>query len=92
MGTIQRVARQLGVHCRFVRKALGGAGKKVLGRKRHSVVDTLGLIHGLTVHPANVRDRDGAKLRPGVIGRGDAVLGADLGRRGLRRSVDRMVA
>ncbi len=32
------------------------------GRKRHLVVDTLGLIHGLKVHEANIQDRDGAKL------------------------------
>lgn len=37
------------------------AGKKVLGRKRHIVVDTLGLIIGLVVHGANEQDRDGAK-------------------------------
>ena len=38
------------------------AGKKIQGRKRHLVVDTLGLIHGLIVHAANIQDRDGAKL------------------------------
>lgn len=38
------------------------AGKKVKGRKRHLLVATLGLIHGLVVHPAAVQDRDGAKL------------------------------
>ena len=38
------------------------AGKKVPGRKRHLVVDTWGLIHGLAVHPGDVQDRDGAKL------------------------------
>ena len=32
------------------------------GRKRHLLVDTLGLICGLMVHAANVQDRDGAKL------------------------------
>jgi len=26
------------------------------------MVDTLGLIHGLVVHPANIQERDGAKL------------------------------
>lgn len=35
-------------------------GKKVSGRKRYPVVDTLGRIHGLAVLPANVQDRDGA--------------------------------
>lgn len=36
------------------------AGKKVKGRKRHLVVDTLGLLLAVVVHPANVQDRDGA--------------------------------
>jgi len=44
------------------------AGKKVMGRKRHLLVDTLGLILGVVVHPANVQDRDGAKLlRPWLL-------------------------
>jgi putative transposase len=38
------------------------AGKKISGRKRHLLVDTLGLIWLLVVHPANVQDRDGARL------------------------------
>ncbi len=38
------------------------AGKKVNGRKRHIVVDTLGLILAVVVHAASVQDRDGAKL------------------------------
>src|SRR5690625_7179328 len=37
------------------------AGKKISGRKRHIAVDTLGLVHALSVHAANVQDRDGAK-------------------------------
>jgi putative transposase len=36
------------------------AGKKVSGRKRHIVVDTLGMILGLCVTSAAVQDRDGA--------------------------------
>jgi putative transposase len=36
------------------------AGKKVKGRKRHLVVDVLGLVLAVLVHPANVQDRDGA--------------------------------
>ena len=39
-------------------------GKKIKGRKRHVLVDTLGLPLVLQVHPANVQDRDGA---PAVI-------------------------
>lgn len=38
------------------------AGKKVTGRKRHILVDTLGLLLNVVVHPANVQDRDGASL------------------------------
>ena len=37
------------------------AGKKVVGRKRHILTDTLGLLLAVTVHPANVQDRDGAE-------------------------------
>ncbi len=36
------------------------AGKKVLGRKRHAMVDTDGRPLVLHVHPASVQDRDGA--------------------------------
>ena len=31
-----------------------------MARKRHIVVDTTGLMVGLVVHAADVRDRDGA--------------------------------
>jgi len=37
------------------------AGKKVKGRKRHILVDTLGLLLFVRVHPANIQDRDGAQ-------------------------------
>lgn len=36
------------------------AGKKVKGRKRHVVVDTLGLLLAVSVTAASVQDRDGA--------------------------------
>lgn len=36
------------------------AGKKVKGRKRHLLVDTLGLLLSVTVTAASVQDRDGA--------------------------------
>ena len=36
------------------------AGKKIKGRKRHIVVDTLGLLVGVVVHAADIQDRDGA--------------------------------
>jgi putative transposase len=38
------------------------AGKQVLGRKRHLVVDTLGLLLAVVVTAASVQDRDGARL------------------------------
>lgn len=38
------------------------AGKKILGRKRHLLVDPDGLILKLRVHAASVQDRDGAAL------------------------------
>jgi transposase len=38
------------------------AGKKVTGRKRHILVDTLGLLLSVAVHPANIQDRDGVEL------------------------------
>ena len=38
------------------------AGKKIKGRKRHIVTDTLGLLVGLVVHGAGIQDRDGAPV------------------------------
>lgn len=38
------------------------AGKKVKGRKRYIVVDTLGMILNADVHSAGIQDRDGAAL------------------------------
>jgi putative transposase len=38
------------------------AGKKIVGRKRHLLVDTDGLILKVRVHAADVQDRDGAAL------------------------------
>jgi putative transposase len=37
-------------------------GKKVTGRKRHIVVDTMGLLLCIIVHTASLQDRDGARL------------------------------
>jgi len=47
--------------------AVGGirgddGGKTRVGRKRHILVDTEGLVHAVTVHPASSMDRDGIKL------------------------------
>jgi putative transposase len=44
------------------------AGKKVNGRKRHIVVDTLGLLLAVVVHPANIQDYDGAVLVLALLG------------------------
>jgi putative transposase len=43
------------------------AGKKVNGRKRHILVDTLGLIWLLNVTAASIQDRDGARLLLAVL-------------------------
>jgi putative transposase len=43
------------------------AGKKICGRKRHLIVDTLGLVLGVVVHAADIQDRDGAKLVLAVL-------------------------
>lgn len=51
-----------------VRSSEGGeqigydAGKRVRGRKRHLLVDTLGLVLRVVVHSASVQERAGAKL------------------------------
>ena len=45
-----------GLECGF------DAGKKITGRKRHTLVDTLGLLMKVVVTAGNVQDRDGAKL------------------------------
>ena len=45
------------------------AGKKVKGRKRHLVVEVLGILLAVLVLPAEVQDRDGAQP---VVHRGDA--------------------
>ncbi|MGW2710949.1 IS5 family transposase [Streptomyces sp. NPDC001356] len=46
------------------------AGKKIRGRKRHLLTDTLGLLLAVLVTPASVTDRDGARsLLPAAAGR-----------------------
>ena len=42
--------------------------KQVSGRKRHVLVDTLGLLLKAVVHPANLHDRLGAKLVLAALG------------------------
>ena len=54
------------IHSQSVKTSKAGgprgydAGKKVMGRKRHALVDTDGRALKLLVHPADVQDRDGA--------------------------------
>ncbi|MDF1584923.1 IS5 family transposase [Marinimicrococcus flavescens] len=43
------------------------AGKKIEGRKRHIVTDTLGRMVGAVVHGADIQDRDGAPAAPASI-------------------------
>ncbi|WP_442873135.1 IS5 family transposase [Aurantimonas sp. A3-2-R12] len=43
------------------------AGKKVKGRKRHILVDTVGLVLHALVHPADIQDRDGGVLVPRTL-------------------------
>ena len=38
------------------------AGKKINGKKRHILVDTIGLLLHAIVHPADIQDRDGGVL------------------------------
>ncbi len=62
------------------------AGKKMVGRKRHILVDTLGNLLGVVVHPANLQDRDGAVLLlarvSGMLQRRLRCIWADGGYRG----------
>jgi transposase len=43
------------------------AGKRIKGRKRHLLVDTLGLVLGVAVTPADTTERDGAQLLLGRV-------------------------
>ena len=63
----------------------GDAGKKVKGRKRHIVTDTLGHLVGWLVHPADVQDRDGAAKTLATIPKPVSVAATRLRRRRLRR-------
>lgn len=62
------------------------AGKQVKGRKRHILVDTLGNLLHVVVHPAHLQDRDGAKLvfndLPETLWQRLALIWADGGYRG----------
>lgn len=56
------------------------AGKHVNGRKRHILVDTLGLLMAVVVTAASVQDRDGARLVLKRLGGGLQKTAQDLGR------------
>jgi len=43
------------------------AAKQIKGRKRHLVVDTLGLVLGVAVTPANTTERNGAQIVLGQV-------------------------
>lgn len=60
-------------------------GKKLSGRKRHILVDTLGLLLKVKVHAADILDRDGARLLLEPAGQafgGLSHVWADMGYRG----------
>jgi putative transposase len=62
------------------------AGKKVKGRKRHILVDTVGHLLKVIIHSASLQDRDGARLLlealPAMVRRRLVLLWADAGYRG----------
>ena len=60
-------------------------GKKISGRKRHILVDTLGLVLKAKVHSADILDRDGARQLLEPVGQAVTRLShvwADMGYRG----------
>ena len=55
----------------LIKRAKGGstlepcgydAGKKIFGRKRHLLTNTIGVLLAVFVHPGNVQGRNGAEL------------------------------
>ena len=67
----------------------GGPGvttlaRRVTGRKRHIVVDTMGLLLAVVVHAANVQDRDWRQVGVGQTAGPVPPIAADLGGRWLR--------
>lgn len=66
------------------------AGKKVNGRKRHIVTDTLGLLVVVLVTAASVQDRDGGRGSAGPGTDRHALHHPDLGRRWLRGQARRL--
>ena len=66
------------------------AGKKVNGRKRHVVVDTMGLLLAVVITSASVQDRDGARTVLDRLKMAMPVAVAAVGRRRLRRQTGRL--
>jgi transposase len=64
------------------------AGKKVRGRKRHLLVDTLGLLLIVVVHSASVQDRTGARLVLGWLAQEYPGIGLIWADGGYANSVD----
>ena len=62
------------------------AGKRIKGRKRHILVDTLGLLLALVVHSAGIQDPAGAKLGVGQDRGSVPAVAADLDRWGIPAS------
>jgi transposase len=61
--------------------------KKLCGRKRHVLVDTLGLVLLVLVTAANVQDRDGARMLVSILASQFRRLRVIWGRWGIRRYV-----
>lgn len=63
MGVTPRQAWPLSI-ARVQRHGVRGydGGKRLSGRKRHVLVDTMGLLLKVVVHPANLHDRQGGRL------------------------------
>jgi transposase len=60
-------------------------GKKISGRKRHSLVDSTGLVSAVVVHEENIADRDDARLLLREACQEATQDGEGMGRQGLQR-------
>ena len=65
-------------------------GKKINGRKRHILVDTLGLLMAVVVTTASVQDRDGLKKLLRAFWSASQEVAEDMGGRRLSRKSDGM--
>ena len=62
------------------------AGKQIKGKKRHILVDTLGLLLHAIVHSADIQDRDGGILLAGDAVRAVSILDEAVCRQRLSRA------